>query len=48
LALEQLPLDQRLATLQTFREQMNRVVEVLEGRVDDLRARLPRTDGAPA
>jgi hypothetical protein len=48
LALDQLPLDQRLATVQTFREQMNRVVEVLEGRVDDLRARLPRTDGAPA
>lgn len=48
ITLEGLPLEQQLATLQTFREQMNRVVEVLRERVDDLRARLPRTtdDGA--
>lgn len=48
ITLEGLPLEQQLATLQTFREQMNRVVEVLRERVEDLRARLPRTtdDGA--
>lgn len=48
ITLEGLPLAQQLATLQTFREQMNRVVEVLRERVEDLRARLPRTtdDGA--
>lgn len=46
LTLEELPLEQQLATVVTFREQMSRVVEVLEERVRDLRARLPRIDGA--
>lgn len=45
-ALEELPLDQQLATIQTFREQMTRVIEVLEERVQDLRARYPRLDEA--
>jgi hypothetical protein len=44
ITLEGLPLEQQLETLLTFREQMNRVVQVLEERVQDLRARLPRTD----
>jgi hypothetical protein len=45
-ALEELPLEQQLATLRTFREQMTRVIEVLEERVRDLRARQPRAIGA--
>lgn len=45
-ALEALPLEQQLSTLQTFREQMTRVIEILEERVSALRARAPRVDGA--
>lgn len=43
-ALEELPLEQQLSTLRTFREQMTRVIEVLEERVAALRARAPRVD----
>lgn len=46
-ALEELPLEQQLSTLRTFREQMTRVIEVLEERVADLRARAQRVDAAP-